>query len=39
MKKIGDFIKKLLKPIAPKLKPVPIPVKVRDRKHQRDGNY
>lgn len=39
MKKIGEFIAKLLKPITPKLKPVPVPVKVKNRKHQQDGNY
>jgi hypothetical protein len=31
MKKIGEFIKRLLKPVAPKLRPVPIPVKPKPR--------
>jgi hypothetical protein len=31
MKKIGEFIKRLLKPVAPKLRPVPVPVKPKPR--------
>ncbi|WP_262886252.1 hypothetical protein [Sediminibacterium soli] len=40
MKKIGEFIKRLLKPVpvAPKLRPVPVPVKAKNN-HPSKRNY
>jgi predicted component of type VI protein secretion system len=34
MKKISDFVKRVLKSFEPKLKPVPVPVRVQERKLQ-----
>lgn len=41
MKKIGEFIKRLLKPVpvAPKLRPVPIPVKDRSSRPAPRKNF
>lgn len=39
MKKLGKIVKQIIRSLAPRVKPIPVPVKIKTRKHQNDGNY
>ncbi len=39
MKKIGKIVRQLIRALTPRIKPVPVPVKIKTRKHQNDSNY